>query len=415
MKIAVIGAGISGLAAAWLLHPHHDVTVFEKNDYIGGHSRTIEVNTSGGTVPVDTGFIVFNNWNYPNLLGLFNHLGVSYEKSDMSFGVSIGAGFLEYSSDGLFAQKKNFFRAAYWRMIFDILRFNRQAEQYLDKDASVTLGQCLDELKMGEWFRNYYLLAMGAAIWSCPINTILQFPASTYIRFFKNHGLLNLYKRPQWYTVKNGSREYVRCLTQGFKDRIHTHLAIKNVKSKDNKVELLDVHGVEHCFDHVIFACHPDEAINMIQDPDQLQASVIGSFRYQENKVVVHSDESFMPARKKCWASWVYLNDGEKDDNPSVSLSYWMNNLQTLNTDVPVLLTLNPGRIPDAGLIYDEHIFYHPVFDEKAIRAQCGIDDIQGKNRLWFCGAYQRYGFHEDGIWSAVNVARKLGVTIPWC
>lgn len=413
MKIAIIGAGISGLGAAWLLRGQHDITVFDKNDYIGGHSRTIDIVTQDGITPVDTGFIVFNDWNYPNITALFDRIGVPYEKSDMSFGVRIGD-MLEYSSYGLFAQKKNFFRSAYWRMIFDILRFNKQAENYLEKDPSFTLGQCLDELKMGEWFRRYYLLAMGAAIWSCPISTILDFPAATYVRFFKNHGLLNINKRPQWYTVKGGSREYVTRLTQDFTDRIYTGIAIRKVVSQKSQVKLVDQDGGEHFFDQVVFACHPDEAMEMIQNPEPETASVIGSFRYQENTIVVHEDESFMPIRKECWASWIYLNDSPKDEKSTVSLSYWMNNLQPLETSATILVTLNPGRQPDPSKVHDTHVFHHPVFDEPAIRAQARIESIQGRGGLWFCGAYQRYGFHEDGLWSAVNVARKMGAVIPW-
>ena len=222
MKIGIIGAGISGLGAAYLLSPDHDVTLFEKNNYIGGHSRTIDVKTRPATsaVSVDTGFIVFNDWNYPHLFGLFDALDVPYQKSDMSFGVSIEDGWLEYASGGLFAQKKNFIRLAYWKMLRDIVRFNKKAEHYIERDSAVTLGQCLDELKMGDWFRRYYLLAMGAAIWSCSVDTIMQFPAKTYVRFFRNHGLLNLVKRPQWYTVKGGSREYVGRLMSAVKDRV---------------------------------------------------------------------------------------------------------------------------------------------------------------------------------------------------
>jgi len=307
MKIAIIGAGISGLGAAWLLRQQHDITVFEKNDYIGGHSRTIDITTRDGVVPVDTGFIVFNDWNYPNLFALFDKIGVPYEKSDMSFGVSIGKGFLEYSSYGLFAQKRNLFRPAYWKMIFDILRFNKQAEQYLDKDPSITLGQCLDELKMGSWFRQYYLLAMGAAIWSCPISAILDFPAATYIRFFKTHGLLNINHRPQWYTVTGGSREYVHRMAHDFKDRIHTGIVIHEASRHQDQIRLADKNGREYFFDQVIFACHPDEAVAMIKNPDPELVSVLGRFTYQKNRIVVHSDESFMPSHRKCWASWVLM------------------------------------------------------------------------------------------------------------
>ena len=299
-------------------------------------------------------------------------------------------------------------------MIFDILRFNRQAENFLEKDPSFTLQQCLDELKMGDWFRRYYLLAMGAAIWSCPISTILNFPAATYIRFFKNHGLLNINHRPQWYTVKGGSREYVNLLSKDFKDRIYTGISIQEVTSHQNQVKLVDKNGDEHFFDQVIFACHPDEAIGMIKNPNPELSLVLRSFTYQENRIVVHSDESFMPSRRKCWASWIYLSDTSTQDKSEVSLSYWMNNLQPLNTSAPVFVTLNPARMPEPQLLYDTHVFYHPVFNEAAIRAQEKIDSIQGADRMWFCGAYQRYGFHEDGLWSAVNIARKLGAPIPW-
>ena len=414
MKIAIIGAGISGLGAAYLLHQTHDITVFEKNNYPGGHSRTIDVPTQDGIVPVDTGFIVFNDWNYPNLIGLFDRIGAPYQKSDMSFGVQIGCGFLEYSSNGLFAQKRNLFRLDYWRMIADILKFNRNAERYLNADISITLRDCLNELKMGPWFREYYLLAMGAAIWSCPIDTILDFPAATYIRFFKNHGLLNINHRPQWYTVTGGSRTYVKQLIQGFEDRIRLNSSIQSVTPKNGKVTITDQSSNQHVFDEVVFACHPDEAIAMLTEPDDTLRSIMGSFNYQENKIVVHSDESFMPHCRQCWASWIYLSESHKDNNKAVSLSYWMNNLQSLKTKTSVLVTLNPSRMPDTDKIHDTHIFHHPVFDESAIRAQEKIDQIQGKDGLWFCGAYQRYGFHEDGLLSSVNVARKLGVQIPW-
>ncbi len=415
MKIGIIGAGISGMGAAYLLSSHHDVTLFEKNDYIGGHSRTIEVTINTQTTPVDTGFIVFNDWNYPNLFGLFNELKVPYEKSDMSFGVSIHNGWLEYASGGLFAQKSNFFRRKYWGMLFDIIRFNRQAPKYIEHDSTISLGQCLDELNMGEWFRNYYLLAMGAAIWSCPIDTIMQFPAKTFLRFFKNHGLLNLIKRPQWYSVKCGSREYVKRLIQTLDGKVAKKSpVIKVSRLDDNKIIVETKGGEKQIFDHVIMACHADEALQLIDKPTKDETDILGAFKYQDNKIVVHGDKSFMPQRKKCWASWVYLSEKKKDDNPSVSLSYWMNNLQPLTTDEDVIVTLNPGRLPQENMIMDEHVFSHPIFDKGAILAQDRIQEIQGKNGLWFCGAYQRYGFHEDGLLSAVNVAKSFGVKIPW-
>lgn len=415
MKIAIIGAGISGLGAAYLLSPKHDVTIYEKNDYIGGHSRTIEAKGKSRSLPVDTGFIVFNNWNYPNLLGLFKCLGVPYQNSDMSFGVSIHDGWLEYASGGLLAQKRNILRPRYWRMIRDILYFNKHAPAYIEKDPAITLEQCLKQLGMSDWFKNYYILAMGASIWSCPIETILEFPARTFLQFFKNHGLLNIKNRPQWYTVTGGSRQYVKRLTATLQNGVKINNAASKVTaSASGKAIVEDSTGKTEEFDHVIFACHADEAMKILQNPTYDQTTVIGSFRYQNNKIVVHGDTSFMPKRKKCWASWVYLSEGIEDKKPDVSLTYWMNNLQSLDPDFPLFVTLNPGREPKAELVYDHHEFSHPIFDRPAIHAQDRIPDIQGQNNIWFCGAYQRYGFHEDGLLSAVTVAKSFGVDIPW-
>ncbi len=414
MKTAIIGTGISGLGAAYLLAPHHDITVYEKNAYLGGHSRTIDIPTGETQTPVDTGFIVFNNWNYPNLMGLFKELDVPYQESDMSFGASIDNGWLEYGSDGMFAQKRNWVRLAYYSMLVDILRFNKQALAYIERYDDISLQDCLNQLKMGEWFRHYYLLAMGAAIWSCPIDAIMNFPARTFLQFFKNHGLLSINNRPQWYTVTGGSREYVARLAAPLKDKIKLNCGVKKVTTRDHQKIVEDSNGNIEIFDQVILACHADQALKIIDDPTAAESSVLGSFDYQDNHIIVHSDSSFMPQKKKCWASWVYLSDGKKDNKPSVSLSYWMNNLQGLNPDYPVFITLNPSRRPQQDLIIDEHQFSHPVFDLKAIKAQEKIESIQGKNGLWFCGAYQRYGFHEDGLLSAVNVAKAMGAGIPW-
>ena len=413
MKIAIIGTGISGLGAAYLLHPHHDITVYEENTSPGGHSRTIEIPAPKGKLPVDTGFIVFNDRNYPLLRGLFGHLGVPVEKSDMSFGVSIADGWLEYGSKNMFAQPANLLRPRFWRMLADIMRFNRQAPRYIDDD-SITLGECLDRLKMGDWFRRYYLLAMGAAIWSCPVETILDFPASTFIRFFKNHGLLTVNGHPQWYTVTGGSREYIRLLTAGFRDRIKTGCGARSVVSESGKVTVRDTAGNRLTYDHVIFACHADQALRLLESPTNDQQAVLGAFEYQKNSVITHGDTSFMPKRRGCWVSWVYLSEETRDKKPVLSLSYWMNNLQNLDPSFPVIVTLNPGRRPHENLIYDEHVFRHPVFNLAAIRAQGALGKIQGAQNLWFCGAWQRYGFHEDGLMSAVSVAQKLGVEIPW-
>lgn len=413
MDIAIIGSGISGLGAAYLLSRQHDIVLYEKNAYIGGHSRTIDIETQSGSIPVDTGFIVFNDWNYPNLFGLFDTIGVSYQKSDMSFGVSIDNGRLEYSSGALFAQRKNLIRPQYWRMLFDVFKFNKQALSYIEKDNSISLGDCLNQLGMSTWFKHYYVLAMGAAIWSCPVETIMEYPAATFLQFFKNHGLLNINDRPQWYTVTDGSRAYIEKLTASFKEHILLENGAQQVQPKQGKLEVIDSKGNKRLFDHVIFACHADQALKLIKQPHERIQQVLQHFKYQRNHIVVHSDTSYMPQHKDCWASWVYLS-GNEGDQQSVSLSYWMNNLQNLPTTQPVLVTLNPSTRPNDALIHDEHYFSHPVFDYQAISAQQKVTDIQGLQNMWFCGAYQRYGFHEDGLLSAVNVAKMFRIDIPW-
>lgn len=414
MKIAIIGTGISGLGAAYLLSRQHDITVYEKNAVLGGHSRTIDLEIQGEKIPVDTGFIVFNKRNYPLLTGLFQYLDVAIEKSDMSFGVSVENGAIEYGSKGMFAQKRNLLRPQYWGMIADILRFNKNALTFVENKEPLTLHELLDKMKMGDWFRRYYLQAMGAAIWSCSVETILNFPAQTFLNFFKNHGLLTVNDHPQWYTVKGGSREYIKKITADYADKIRLSTGAVLVKRSAEHVTVEDSTGQKQDFDHVIFACHADQALAILDNPSDDERKVLGSFAYQKNHIIVHGDTSFMPRHKGAWASWVYLSQTAQDRQPVVSLSYWMNNLQSLNTDKPVIITLNPQRQPKAAVIYDQHDFSHPVFTLQATNAQDALHTIQNKNRISFCGAYQRYGFHEDGLLSAVNVARQLGVDIPW-
>ncbi len=416
-KIAIIGSGISGLAAASLLHPHHDITVYEKNDYIGGHSRTRDVITKDGAIPVDTGFIVFNKRNYPLLTRLFAHLQVPIAASNMSFGASINNGWLEYGTQSpasLFAQRKNLLRPAFWGMIADILKFNAKAKGYLNKDPSFTLGDCLDDLGMGAWFRQYFLLAMGGAIWSTPVAAMLQFPACSFIRFFDNHGLLTLTQHPQWYTVEGGSRAYVSRLIAPFKDRVYTNRGVSKVYRSQDGVTVEDVQGQSIVYDDVVFASHADQTLAMMADASDDERRVLSAFRYQNNHAVLHSDISFMPKRRRAWTSWVYLSEESTDNNPAVALSYWMNNLQPLKTDQPLIVTLNPGRAPDPALVHDAYMFEHPVFDAGAIQNQTRIETIQGRHRLWFCGAYQRYGFHEDGLGSAVKMVQRMGIDPPW-
>jgi predicted NAD/FAD-binding protein len=414
MRIAIIGSGISGLGAAYLLNPIHDITVYEKNDYVGGHSRTIDIPIHGKSVPVDTGFIVYNDRNYPLLNALFHDIGVEGYKTDMSFGVSINNGFLEYSSNNIFGNLTNVLRPKFIAMVADILKFNKEAKKFIDADPTITLGDCLDKLKLGSWFENYYILAMGAAIWSCSIETIRSFPARTFIKFFDNHGLLSINDRPTWYTVKGGSRAYVEKLTQSFKEKIKLGHAVTNVTRNELGVIVSDSQGGKEKYDHVIFASHADQSMALLGDIDRTEAQILSNFTYQKNTIIVHSDQSFMPKKKKNWSSWVYLNEKLNDEKEIVSLSYWMNSLQDLECDKDIFVTLNPERMPKAELVYDRHSFEHPVFDIKAVSNQLTLNDIQGHKNCWYAGAFTRYGFHEDGLMSGVAVAQKLGAKHQW-
>ncbi len=421
MRIAVVGSGISGLSASLILHSEHEVHLFEKSSRFGGHSRTLEVldkkTPDAPPTPVDTGFIVFNRRNYPNLIRLFDWLNLTPTKSSMSFAVSIDDGRLEYGTDGLhrlFAQLPNLFRLSYWRMLRDILRFNSYAEDYLESD--LTLGECLRELHLGDWFRDYYLLAMGAAIWSAPPRQMLDFPASVFIRFFRNHGLLDISDRLQWYSLKGGSRTYVDAIVRRLPPaQLHLNAGIKGIERSTTGVSLILADGSRQQFDQLVLACHSDQALALLGDQaSEAERSVLGAIRYQENEVILHQDVSLMPKSRRCWQSWVYLSESQAAGEPRVSLSYWMNNLQQLNTRQPLIVTLNPERRPDPSSQLDRWLTQHPVFDREAIAAQARLPAIQGVNRTWFCGAWTGYGFHEDGLLSAIRIAEQFGVRAPW-
>ena len=417
MKIAIIGSGISGMAVSYLLNQQHDITLYEKEHYIGGHSRTISIDVNHKNIDVDTGFIVFNKRNYPHLTALFRHLNIDVAKSDMSFGVSINNGWLEYGTKKLyhiFAQKNNIWRLKYWQMLGDILKFNNNAKAFINQYPNATMGEFIHELKMGEWFQRYYLIAMGAAIWSTSYHQMLDFPAKSMIDFFDNHGLLTVNDQPQWYTVRGGSRQYITKLTQSFHDKIRLNCGVTKVQRKKKNVIVTDDKGQTEQYDHVIFACHSDQALKLIDSPNDQEQQILGNIRYHANHVITHSDINLMPKCRTLWASWVYLSNQRYDNEPAVSLSYWMNSLQPLDTDKPIIVTLNPSHRPDPSLTYDEHIFMHPMFDGNAITAQQRINDIQGKDKLWFCGAWQGYGFHEDGLKSAVRIADKFNISLPW-
>ena len=416
-RVAIVGAGISGLGVAHALADTHDVTVFEAEPRLGGHARTLMAGRNR-EVPVDTGFIVFNYRNYPLLTGLFAELDTPVEKSDMAFAASIDGGRIEYglhSTRAIFAQKSNLAKPAFWRMLADISRFNRGVKALAD-EPGLTLGDALDRLNMGQWHRQYFLLPLSGAVWSASPEQMLEFPLATFVRFFENHGLLTINDQPQWHTVVGGSRVYVEQLVAAIVARggvIHTGAPIEHVSRNREGVSVKSSGQETQAFDDVVFACHSDQALALLGDPDPEEQRILGAMRYAPNKVILHDDPSVMPKRRVCWASWNYQGKANITD-PDMTVTYWMNRLQGIPEDVPLFVTLNPST-----LIRDEHVFdatepSHPVFDQPAIEAQAALPGIQGKRNTWFCGAYSRYGFHEDGLLSAVNVARAMGAALAW-
>lgn len=415
-RIAVIGGGISGLAAAWLLSRRHHVTLFEGNDYLGGHTRTRDIPGAHGPVPVDTGFIVFNERNYPLLTGLFGHLGVATRASDMSFAFRSADGRLEWAGDNLdkvFAQRRNLLRPSFLRMIADVVRFNRGAKRFLAAGAGgePTLAEFLDALGVSRALRRQYLLPMAAAIWSCPPDDMLRFPARQFLQFFRNHGLLDLADRPLWRTVAGGGREYVRRLAAGISGGHHVGTPIRRIRRHAGGVELFADAGPVGAFDQVVVATHADQALGLLEAPGDWEKRLLGSFRYQRNDAWLHSDPQLMPRLRRVWASWNYQAG---DDSHAPSVTYWMNRLQGLAGTGNQFVTLNPATPPQAEATHEHTVFRHPVFDTAAIRAQAMMDRIQGRDHVWFCGSYLGYGFHEDGLRSAVRIADAFGVRPPW-
>lgn len=422
LKIAIVGTGISGMAAAWLLNTRHDVTVFESANRIGGHSNTVDVEQGGARVPVDTGFIVYNEAAYPNLTALFEHLRVPTQPSDMSFAVSLDGGGIEYSGSGLaglLAQKRNILRPRFWSMLSDIRRFYREAPRdavALDQ-LHLSLGDYLDARGYGAAFRDDHLLPMAAAIWSAPPAAMLDYPVASFLRFQDNHGLLRITGRPQWRTVTGGSRAYVSRLTQPYADRIRTGAAIMRVRRDDAGVEVIDAAGQAERFDHIVIASHADQALAMLEDAGEAERRLLGAFRYSRNIAILHTDAAMMPKRRSVWSSWNYLGTrGEgRETNQDCTVTYWMNQLQSLDTAQPVFVTLNPRTMPDPDRILREELYEHPMFNAAALRAQRALWTLQGERNTWFCGAYFGAGFHEDGLQSGLAVAEALGgERRPW-
>mgnify|MGYP003683503275 FL=1 len=418
MKIAIIGSGISGLSSALLLSQKHDITLIESDNRFGGHANTVNVIEQENTIPVDTGFIVYNELNYPNLVGFFKWLEVETISSDMSFAVSARDGDLEYSGSliGLFAQKKNYFNLKFYKMLKDIFVFFVFGYKYaFQVNENETLKQYIKRCKFSSEFVNDHLIPMSSAIWSCPEKEILNFPAKSLLTFFKNHQLINFIIRPKWRTVKNGSKQYVDKiigkLKLNKKNRILLNVNIKSIYKKNKEINIKFDNKTE-TFDKIVMATHPDQTINLIENLDNKSKDVLSKFKYQKNTVYLHSDTSLMPQNRKTWSSWNYLST-EQIINKS-SVTYWMNILQNLNTSLNIFVSLNPYKKPKKDLIHKILHYEHPVFNLETNKAQNELDSIQGNNNIYYTGAWTAYGFHEDGIKSAVKITRLLDVEIPW-
>lgn len=408
----MVGSGAASLGAAWRLSQHHDVTIFEKNGHVGGHANTLDVDAPGGRVAVDTGFIVYNERTYPTIIGMFETLAVPTRKTEMSFGVSLDGGALEYSGGslgGLFGQPANLLRPRFLGMIADILRFYRLAPSLLaDGETGPTLGAVLARHGFGAAFVNDHLLPMAAAIWSAPSETMLDFPATSFVRFCANHGLLQLADRPQWRTVSGGSREYVRRLLADMPGRVRVDTPVVRIERHAAGVAIVTADGGRESFDQVVIGAHADEALALLAEPSATERSLLGAFRYQENLAVLHGDASLMPRRRRVWSAWNYLGRTGEDGARQLCVTYWMNRLQALDPDVPLFVTLNPILAPAEHSVYARIVYHHPVFDGAAMAAQRQLDRIQGGNRTWFCGSYFGYGFHEDAFASGTAVAEAL-------
>lgn len=418
MRIAVIGSGISGNSAAWALSDRHDVVLYEKRLRPGGHSATADVDYDGTKMSVDTGFIVYNELNYPNFTALLDHLGVATEISDMSFALSADNGALEWSGTSLnavFAQRKNIVSPRFLKMLRDIFRFNKQAVADLKagKLAGDTLGGYLERERYSASFTNDYLLAMGAAIWSTPINEMRAYPAESFVAFFDNHRLLS-FDRPLWRTVSGGSRNYVNRLISSLGSNIRLGCPVTQILRQNGEIIVTDATGNTDTFDHVILASHTDQSLSMLGDPSEQEQEILGSIHYRPNEVYLHRDEKLMPRRKQVWASWNYMSDREAGETRDVTVSYWMNRLQTLDHSKPVFVTLNPFEAPEEDKTFAKYVYDHPQFDVDALAAKKRLSEIQGANNTWYCGAWGGHGFHEDGLVSGLNVAKALGVVLPW-
>jgi predicted NAD/FAD-binding protein len=410
MKIAIIGTGIAGMTVAWKLHGQHAITVFEANDYLGGHTHTVDVTVASGSYAVDTGFIVFNDWTYPQFIHLLDQLGVASQPTTMSFSVRCEKTGLEYNGHNLntlFAQRRNLLRPAFYRMLRDMLRFNREALVLLaDDDHTTTLHEYLQRQRYGHGFIDQYLIPMGAAIWSAEPAWMQRMPARYFVQFFKNHGLLNVRDRPQWRVVNGGSRCYAERLTAPFREQIRLSCPVDWVRRQPTHVSIKPRDGEAERFDAVVIATHSDQALRLLSDPSRQEQSILGAIPYQENAVVLHTDTRLLPRRQRAWAAWNYHLPA--NDQARVAVTYNMNILQNLTAPETFCVTLNHAQALDPAAILYSTVYHHPVFTAESVSAQQRWPEINGVNRTWYCGAYWGFGFHEDGVNSALRVVQSI-------
>ena len=418
LKVAVVGSGISGLSCAWLLDPAHEVTLYEAEPRLGGHTHTVDAMGVAGPVPVDTGFIVYNEAAYPNLTALFAHLGVATQATEMSFGVSLDEGALEYGSAhplALLAQPGNALKPRFWSMMMDLIRFYREAPTALAalELQPQTLGQLLDRGGYGRAFQEDHLLPQVGAIWSSSSGQARDYPAAALIRFFENHGLLKIVNRPQWRSVTGGSRSYVQAIGKAFSGRIRRGDAVQSVRRTAAGVLVGDASGHEARYDQVVLATHADQALRLLNAPTVDERRLLGAFRYSRNVAVLHTDARQMPRRRAAWSAWNHV--GRRDEPDGFCVTYWMNVLQALPKGRDFFVTLNPRTEPDPARVIGRFDYEHPLFDTASLDAQRQLWSLQGEGGVWFCGAHFGAGFHEDGLQSGLAVAEQLGgVRRPW-
>jgi len=419
MKIAIVGAGISGLTAAYYLNKEHDVCVYESAPIIGGHTATIDVESHGHQYAIDTGFIVYNDWTYPNFIRLLDELNVETQATSMSFSVSCEDSGLEYAGSNLntlFAQRKNLFSLSFWKILKDIMRFNREAIIDLDDaniDEAMTLREYLEANHYSDAFKDNYLVPMGAAIWSAGVDSMLDFPLLFFVRFFKNHGLLSVTNRPQWRVIKGGSRQYLAPLTSSFLHCIKTNSKISHIQRDADQVWITTADGQREAYDYLVMATHSDQALNLLEQPTQDESDILGAIPYQNNEVVLHTDITRLPANRRAWACWNYrlssATVGNDEDQGAMSrLTYDMNLLQGIESQETFCVSLNQTDAIAPETILGSYNYSHPVFTLPGMQAQSQWETLAGQNRTWFCGAYWANGFHEDGVRSALRVVNSI-------